>query len=165
MKNYNKPEIFVTEFTPNEAVTICKPETNMTWTQQNVSCLVQSGSQEGIFGTTGCEINVYANDNMGIVTIDPNDVNTTFVVPPQNETTYEYNYSDDNVDYKANTYFYWKADIGGTAPSKGGLDTETGVLSGYALIAAIQQLFGLNTQGMHVGLTNPTITSYVNMST
>lgn len=49
---YTKPEFLVTEFTPNEAISLCQDTTDIEWNNQTVQCVVNG--TEAIF-YSGCQ--------------------------------------------------------------------------------------------------------------
>lgn len=52
MKKYMKPDMLVTEFTPNEAISLCETTTSNEWNNQTIDCVINGN--ETIF-YDGCD--------------------------------------------------------------------------------------------------------------
>lgn len=53
MKEYVKPDVLITEFRLNEAIAACEASSSVN--PVNVSCLIKSGTAEGVFYSGGCD--------------------------------------------------------------------------------------------------------------
>lgn len=62
MKEYVKPDVFVTEFQLNSAVTACTP-TSFDPEPQNITCSIKAGEAHGVFYNS-CDTNASTNGRL-----------------------------------------------------------------------------------------------------